>query len=184
MTSLRLGPTSYVVLGMVALRGSSTPYEVKRAVRRSVGRFWPFPHAQMYAEPQRLARAGLLREQREEEGRRRRIYTITDAGLDALRAWLHEPTTRPMEIRDLGELKLFFSELATDEDISALARTQAALYQEQVADLKALEARFADDAARARRMAPLRLGMRIYRAAAAFWEEIAADVPPAPTPPR
>jgi PadR family transcriptional regulator, regulatory protein AphA len=177
MASLRLGPTSYVVLGMVALRGPSTPYEVKRAVRRSVGRFWPFPHAQMYAEPQRLARAGLLTERREEEGRRRRIYTITEAGLDALRAWLREPTTGPMEIRDLGELKLFFSELATEEDIVALARTQALFYHEQVAELEVLQARFADDATRARRMAPLRLGMGIYRAAAAFWDEIAADVP-------
>ena len=52
-TMIRLGPTSYLVLGMVAVRGPSTPYELKRAVARSVGYFWPFPHAQFYAEPAR-----------------------------------------------------------------------------------------------------------------------------------
>jgi len=180
MPSVRLGPTSYLVLGMVALRGPSTPYEVKRAVSRSVGYFWPFPHAQIYAEPERLAGAGLLTEEREAEGRRRRTYTITDAGLAALRAWLREPTTGPMEIRDLGELKLFFSELATEEDIVALARTQADLYRQRVAKLEALAARFADDVTRVRRLAPLRLGMGVYRAAVAFWDEVAAEVPAAP----
>ena len=44
------------------------------------GNFWPFPHTQLYAEPARLAEAGLLEEAREETGRRRRHYTITAAG--------------------------------------------------------------------------------------------------------
>jgi len=50
------------------LRGPSTPYDLKRFVQLSVGNFWPFPHTQLYAEPARLAEAGLL----EETGRRRR----------------------------------------------------------------------------------------------------------------
>ena len=77
-TELRLGPTSYLVLGIVAMRGPSTPYDLKRFVQLSVGNFWPFPHTQLYAEPARLAEAGLLEETREETGRRRRHYTITD----------------------------------------------------------------------------------------------------------
>ena len=57
---MRLSTTSYLVLGMIALRGPSTPYDLKRAVSRSVGYFWHFPHAQLYSEPDRLADAGLL----------------------------------------------------------------------------------------------------------------------------
>jgi DNA-binding PadR family transcriptional regulator len=72
--------TSYLVLGMIKLRGPSTSYELKRAVGRSVGYFWPFPHAQLYREPVHLVEAGLLEEQQESEGRRRRIYTITPTG--------------------------------------------------------------------------------------------------------
>src|SRR5688572_20466911 len=69
-TEPRLGPTSYLVLGIVALRGPSTPYDLKRFVQLTVGNFWPFPHTQLYAEPARLAEAGLLEETREETGRR------------------------------------------------------------------------------------------------------------------
>ncbi len=184
MSTTRLGPTSYLVLGMVAIRGPSTPYELKRAVRHSVGRFWPFPHAQLYAEPARLVRAGLLMETREEVGRRRRMYTITTDGREAVRAWLREPATSRMEIRDLGELKLFFSELVGPEDIVALARDQARLYREQLIELEVIEARFGTDRARARRMAPLRLGMAVYRAAAEFWDEMARNPPDHDPEPR
>jgi PadR family transcriptional regulator AphA len=179
VSSPRLGPTSYLVLGMIALRGPSTPYELKRAVGRSVGYFWPFPHTQFYDEPARLAEAGLLTEQQEREGRRRRTYAITERGLEALRAWLGEPTTGPMEIRDIGELKLFFSELVTAEAIVALAHAQRNFYRRRVAELEAIAVRYADRSELACRMAPLRLGLRLYRAAAEFWAEI-AERPPQP----
>ncbi len=179
MSSLRLSPTSYLVLGMLALRGPSTPYELKRAVRRSIGYFWPFPHAQFYAEPARLTAAGLLTEAQEASGRRRRTYTITERGREALQAWVREPTTGPMEIRDLGELKLFFSEVVSAEDIVALAREQEQFYRARLAELEAIAARFSDDPSRARRMAPLQLGMGVYQAAVDFWRTIADDPPPA-----
>ena len=54
MSTGRLSITSYVVLGMIGLRGPSTPYDLKRGIGHSVGYFWPFPHAQLYAEPERL----------------------------------------------------------------------------------------------------------------------------------
>lgn len=183
MSSPRLGPTSYLILGMVALRGPSTPYEIKRAVGRSVGRFWPFPHSQFYDEPARLAAAGLLSEERETEGRRRRTYTITERGLDALRAWLREPTAELMEIRDIGELKLFFSELVTVEDVVALARAQEQAYRRMVAELEALAARFTDRPDLAPRMAPLALGLAVYRAALDFWRRV-AEHPSRPEAPR
>ena len=177
MSTPRLSPTSYLLLGMVALRGSSTPYELKRAVGRSVGYFWPFPHAQFYGETTRLAEAGLLEETQEGSGRRRKLYSLTEEGRAALTAWLHEPTTEPMEIRDLGELKLFFSELIETEDIVALAREQEQLYRARLAELDLIETRFADDPTRVRRLAPLRLGQRIYQSAVEFWAGIAADPP-------
>src|SRR6185503_18257596 len=110
MSSLRLGPVSYLVLGITALRGPSTPYDLKRFVQLSIGHFWPFPHTQLYAEPARLAAAGLLNETREESGRRRRHYELTETGRERLEGWLAEPVNSPNEIRDLALLKLFFSE--------------------------------------------------------------------------
>ena len=104
-TGVRLGPVSYLVLGLIAMRGPCTPYDLKRMVQLSVGNFWPFPHTQLYEEPKRLAQAGLLEETREETGRRRRHYAITEAGRRPLAEWLSEPVTTPTEYRDLGLLK-------------------------------------------------------------------------------
>ncbi|MDP9136447.1 MAG: PadR family transcriptional regulator, partial [Actinomycetota bacterium] len=90
-TEVRLGPVSYLVLGMIAMRGPSTPYDLKRFVQAGVANFWPFPHTQLYAEPKRLAEAGLLEETREERGRRRRHYAITETGRRRFAEWLSEP---------------------------------------------------------------------------------------------
>jgi DNA-binding PadR family transcriptional regulator len=177
VSTIRLGPTSYLVLGMIALRGPSTPYALKRAVARSVGYFWPFAHAQFYGEPARLVDAGLLTESREETGRRRRTYAITDSGRAALRSWLGEPTPERMEIRDIGELKLFFGELGSTADLVALAREQEGGYRAVLAELAAIEARFGDDPLRRIRMIPLDLGRRLFTTAAEFWAELAENPP-------
>ena len=172
MSSLRLGPVSYLVLGITALRGPSTPYDLKRFVQLSIGHFWPFPHTQLYAEPERLAEAGLLEETREEGGRRRRHYTITDAGRERLGEWLEEPVTSPTEIRDLGVLKLFFSELTGTDEIVALAHEQAAAHRAKLAIYDGLMERFADRPELATRLLSVELGTRLALAAASFWDDV------------
>ena len=119
-----LTPTSYVVLGLVGAFGPCTSYDMKRAVSTSIGYFWPFPHSQLYAEPVRLAALGLLSEQQETGGRKRRTYTLTAAGTEALRDWLAEPTDEPTEIRDLSLLKLFFGAQADEGDMRGLGRAR------------------------------------------------------------
>jgi PadR family transcriptional regulator AphA len=171
-SEVRLGPVSYLVLGITALRGPSTPYDLKRFVQLSIGHFWPFPHTQLYAEPQRLAAAGLLEEAREDGGRRRRHYTITAAGRERLGEWLVEPVASPTEIRDLGLLKLFFSELSGTEEVLALAHEQAAAHRAKLAVYDEILDRFADRPDLANRLLSLELGMRLARAAAGFWDDV------------
>jgi PadR family transcriptional regulator AphA len=175
--SIRLSPTSYLILGLISYRGPSTPYQLKRAVGRSVGHFWPFPHTQLYQEPDRLARAGLLVEEREEDGRRRRTYAITEAGREALAGWLREPGADVMQFRDLAVLKMFFSEFMSTDDLVAMAREQVRLYEQRLAEYAAISARYADRPELGRRMASLDLGIRLTRVTHAFWQEIAADPP-------
>jgi PadR family transcriptional regulator, regulatory protein AphA len=171
----RLGPVSFLVLGIIAMRGASTPYELKRFVERSIGHFWPFPHTQLYTEPERLAAAGLLDETREDGGRRRRHYTITAQGRARLQAWLAEPETAPTEYRDVGVLKLFFAELATPDDVEALARTQAAAQREMLALYEAIIARWRDHPEYAARLRSAEIGIRFTRAAIDFWDGVAAQ---------
>ena len=174
-SELRLGSVSYLVLGIVAMRDASTPYDLKRFVERSIGHFWPFPHTQLYTEPERLAAAGLLDETREEGGRRRRHYSITPAGRERLSAWLAEPETVPTEYRDVGLLKLFFAELATPDDVEALARTQAASQRQVLALYEGFVERYGDRPEYASRLRSVDMGIRFTRAAITFWDEVAAQ---------
>lgn len=108
MQAAKLTPTSYIVLGLIERAGEATPYELKQLVAGSVGNFWSVPHSQLYAEPERLTGAGYLGERREPAGRRRRLYSLTERGREALAAWRNEPTEDLPELRDPGLLKLFF----------------------------------------------------------------------------
>jgi PadR family transcriptional regulator, regulatory protein AphA len=175
MSTARLTTTSYVVLGMVALRGPSTSYDLKRAVGHSVGYFWPFPHAQLYSEPKRLVELGLLEVTVESTGRRRQTFSLTDAGLAELRGWLAEPTTEQLQVRDVAELKLFFGELAAPDDIVALAKEQIAQHEDRIAVYEQMRDRFGDRPDVSDRMVPLRLGLRLEYAALSFWQDLYAE---------
>jgi len=128
-SAIRLTPTSYVVLGLVRELGEATPYALKQAVTVGVGNFWSLQHAQLYSEPERLAKAGLLDEDVETTGRRRKTYRITAAGRSALDAWLAEPETRFTELRDHGLLKLYLG-----ADPKTLAPVQLELHEAKLAE--------------------------------------------------
>ena len=78
----------------------------------------------------RLARLGLLAEEREQTGRRRRSYRITADGRAALASWLAEPADEPPQFRSLGLLKLFFSQDTRPEHVAELARAQAEFHRQ------------------------------------------------------
>lgn len=176
MSRMRLSTTSYVVLGMIALRGPSTSYDLKRAIGRSVGYFWTFPHAQLYSEPKRLQEAGLLDLDEESHGRRRKLYTITDAGREALRQWLSEPVDAHFELRDVAEIKLFFNELAEPDDVLRLAEGQIAQHERRIAVYEDMQHRYSDISGVSSRMVTLQLGLGMERAALTFWRDVAEQV--------
>lgn len=172
MSMERLTPTSYTVMGMVALRGPTTPYDLKRAIGRSVGYFWKFPHTQLYDEPTRLAGLGLLSVSQEDDGRRRRTYTITEAGLAALRAWLKEPTSEHFQLRSEAELKLFFSEVGDAEDVLALAREQVRTHEERLRVYEEIHTKYSAIPQLSARLVPLSLGIALERTALGFWRDL------------
>ncbi|RZT86947.1 DNA-binding PadR family transcriptional regulator [Pseudonocardia sediminis] len=173
--SVRLSTTSYVVLGMIALRGPSTPYDLKRAVGHSVGYFWHFPHAQLYSEPDRLAAAGLLERASEEGGRRRKTYSLTALGHDALRDWLASPTDEHFQMRDIAELKLFFNEVGDSDDVYRLAEEQIAQHRTRIADYEQMVERFGERPEAGPRMITVELGLEMEYAALRFWQALAED---------
>jgi PadR family transcriptional regulator, regulatory protein AphA len=103
----RLTGTSFAVLTLIELLGPSTPYDLKQALERSIATFWMVPHTTFYAEPTRLAKAGLLSELQEAGGRRRKVYSLTDAGRSALERWRSSVELSPPQLREEGVLKIF-----------------------------------------------------------------------------
>lgn len=172
MAKRELTPVSYVVLGLLTSE-SATSYELKGRVARTIGNFWEFNHSQLYDEPARLVTAGLLTETREEHGRRRRTYTITDAGRAALTAWLADTGAGKTEVRDLGLLKLFFGSLAGPADRLRLARDQRDAHGERAADYEEMHASVADTAD-PWQLAALELGIRYERTVERFWDDMLA----------
>jgi len=168
-----LTPTSYLVLGLVARQGACTSYDMKVLVSRSIGYFWTFPHSQLYAEPARLAELGLLSEEQEATGRKRRTYRLTDAGEDALREWAAEPTDEPTEIRDLAVLKLFFGRMTEPQQLRDLADHAAAAHRRRLAEYEAIAA-FPDIETHER--ATLEMGLSFERLAISYWEKVATEL--------
>jgi PadR family transcriptional regulator, regulatory protein AphA len=166
-----LTPTSYIVLGLLAAAGASTPYALKQGVAGSIGHFWSVPHSQLYAEPERLAAGGYVTEDREPGGRRRRVYEITDRGREALAAWLHEGDARLPELRDAGLLKLFFG-----ADPSAVAPRLAAGHRERLELYRSLHEglRESGDPAGHGALLTLEAGIAHAQVWIAFWERLAA----------
>jgi PadR family transcriptional regulator, regulatory protein AphA len=175
MSTPRLSYTSYLVLGLVAGMGAATPYELKQMVNASLGCFWSFPHSQLYSEPDRLTDLGLLRVDQEEAGRRRKRYSITATGREALLTWLRDPDAERAEIREPGLLKLFFGALAEEEDMTRLARARVKLYQQELDQYEAIERGIKHDPALSYPYATLRLGIAWARACLAFWAELAGE---------
>ena len=182
MSTERLTRTSYLVLGLLAREGPSTPYALERHVAATLGNFWSFPHTLLYSEPSRLEALGLVGETRESHGRRRRIFAITSAGLEILTAWLDRPATAPTELRDLGLLQLFFMDLASEDARLRLAEAQLAIHRARLLAYETdarIERRGGTSAPGLRtvehwRGATLPMGLLYERAAVDFWTGVAA----------
>lgn len=114
----RLTTTSYLMLGLLALRRWST-YELAQQMRRSIHYYWPRAESHIYEEPKKLVAYGLATAEREYAGRRpRTVYAISDEGREALRQWLGEPGHGPV-VEFEGLVKVLFAEQSGKEELLA-----------------------------------------------------------------
>ena len=159
-------------------------------VASSVGFMWSFPHSALYAEPARLVQLGLLTEEKEEHGRRRRLYALTGEGRSgstlAARAAVRAPAAprpRPAEavlLRPDERERRPRPRRGADRRPPGAAR-----------DLRGDRGGDSADPDDPFPFATLRMGLMCERTFIAFWEEIAANPPralmrapstPAPAP--
>jgi len=140
--AIKLTGNSYAVMALLEQFGESTSYDIKQAIEISIQNFWPVPHTTAYEEPARLAAAGYLSLRQEEEGRRRRFYSLTEKGREALAAWAADPQVAPPQLREEAILKVF-----AGGDPGPLAESRRAWHEAKRDELAAMlaEVRKADD---------------------------------------
>jgi PadR family transcriptional regulator, regulatory protein AphA len=170
----KLNATSFVVLGMLC-QGPATSYDLKQRIGCTIGTFWAFAHSQLYDEPARLVADGLVSETVEQGGRRKRTYSITLAGRQAVRDWLAAPTIEQTEVRDLGLLKLFFAGFGEPADLLRLAYDR---YESHRARAEGYAKRFEAVAPAPDRWQTktLELSVRYERTVEQFWADFIAEL--------
>ncbi len=142
MSRPELSLFSYEILGLVGREGVGA-HDLLQMARRGRILDWA-GESQYYVEPKRLAKLGYL-EARKEPGktRERTVYSLTDKGLGALRAWARTPLAfTPLKSELL--LRLLIADLVGEE----VTRESIGTLRADVADLRArvdeMEARAAE----------------------------------------
>lgn len=122
---------SYEILGLVGSRGAS-PHDLLLMARRGRILDWA-GESQYYVEPKRLARLGYLDAHKAPgKTRERTVYTLTEPGLDALRAWARTPVTfTPVKNEML--MRMLVADLVGEE----VTRAGIATLRDDIADLSA-----------------------------------------------
>ena len=134
-----LTPTARVILGRLKL-GAPTGYEIKKAIDGSTRFFWTASYGQIYPELKRLQKEGLVRSREEPRGQvKRTFYELTPKGEEALREWLTDSENMIFEVRDEGLLRLFFSDVLSEEDVLANLRVQQQLFDLVLAQFREIE---------------------------------------------
>lgn len=126
----------YALLAL--LTGSSlTGYDLGKQFGSSVGHVWNAPSSQIYPELRRLATAGLLEVEEVTEGRRKKRYTVTSAGLVDLTEWLNTPVP-PEPTKDLHILRAAYLDLADHDAARSQMELLITSYTERMHVLEAV----------------------------------------------
>ncbi len=130
--TLSLATTEAGVLGLLALEGERSGYDLSKQAAKSVGHVWAPTKSHLYAVLRRLSAEGLVRAREvEQQGRPdKQLYGLTDAGHATFQAWLDQPERgdRPGLV-----LRLFLGGLASAE---SHRRTLAAFHEDVVEELE------------------------------------------------
>jgi DNA-binding PadR family transcriptional regulator len=130
--------TDKLLLGILLYK-SMTVYEMKKGLERTVGFFSSYSFGSIHPAIRKLATAKLVKGKSfTENGRSKTVYTITDAGREAFRAWL-DTRVDPGRIQDDALIRVFFlAELPLSRRLEIL-RSYVQELREHCAGLKAAQ---------------------------------------------
>jgi DNA-binding PadR family transcriptional regulator len=137
-----LAATSWALLGMLSYEHELSGYDIRKWIDWSMRFFYGSPaYSQIYTELKKLEQLGLVTSRVENTSgiRNRRLYKITDAGLDAVTRWANEAPADPPTLKHGPLLRVTFGHL------SSAARLKEEL-QQHVAYAEEMERQAARDA--------------------------------------
>ncbi len=134
--------TRWAVLGVLSF-GDGSGYRIKKTIEESLALVWSESYGQLYPTLAALQDEGLIAGRDEWAGkRRRRVYSLTDAGREALRAWLRTPMPPPPP-RSSFLLKLILANELDTADVIELLETHRDEARDEAETLAALQRAFA-----------------------------------------
>ncbi|MEV7127925.1 PadR family transcriptional regulator [Streptomyces sp. NPDC093260] len=106
------------------LEGEASGYDLAKGFDASVANFWTATPQQLYRELDRMEGEGLIAARVVEQERRpnKRLFSLTEDGLEAVRAYVAEPPGRPTAIRDELMVKVQCADVG---DLEAVRRAVA-----------------------------------------------------------
>ena len=110
-----------------------TLYEIQKGLARSVEHFYSSSAGSIHPALKRLEAASMVNSKKEERnGRLCKVYSILEAGKDAVLQWIKNKT-QPTRYRDEGLIKLYFMNmLPREERIAVLSEYIGDLQEEQL----------------------------------------------------
>lgn len=120
-----LPATSWAVLGMLSFGEELTGNDVKKWADWSIGFFYWSPSvSQVYAELKKLEKLGFVRSRAVSEpgARGRRVYAITESGIDAVRTWSREAPVDIPVLKHGVMLRMYMGHLNDPEQLKAIVR--------------------------------------------------------------
>src|SRR6185312_5139127 len=109
-----LAATSWALLGMLSYEYELSGYDIRKWIDWSMRFYYGSPaYSQIYSELKKLEKLGLLTSRVENNGTRsRRLYKITQSGLDAVTRWAREAPLEPPSLKHPAVLRIALGHLS------------------------------------------------------------------------
>ena len=138
--------TGYALLGVLSYQDELSGYDIKKWTEWSLRFFYGSPaYSQIYTELKKLEDIGLVVSRVENDGgaRSKRLYTITQAGLEALGQWADDAPVDPPQLKHNPLLRVTFGHLTNPRRLKEIL-TEHVAFADRMATEAATEVRWAE----------------------------------------
>ncbi|MEO3756871.1 PadR family transcriptional regulator [Mycobacterium sp. B14F4] len=128
-----LAATSWALLGMLSYEHELSGYDIRKWIEWSMRFFYGSPaYSQIYSELKKLEQLGFLTSRVENTGgtRNRRLYKITEAGLEAVTRWANQAPVDPPVLKHNPLLRVTFGHLTDPARLKEILQEHVAYADE------------------------------------------------------